>query len=240
MARQARQASPGRVALLFASFAVVHSLLASRQAKTLARRGVGARERNGFYRAGYILQSLVSFAAGAWVFLRLPDRRLYRVKRPWSWAMVAGQLAGLGLTVSGALAVGFTRITGIRSLLQALSTPVPPPEPEAQGPRLGPDGEMLARGPFRFTRHPANWGFIPVFLLIPHMTVNRAALAVLATLYLIAGSVHEEARLLSAYGAAYQRYQRAVPFLLGIPRRTRNRPDTRQASSLAATATPQR
>jgi protein-S-isoprenylcysteine O-methyltransferase Ste14 len=50
------------------------------------------------------------------------------------------------------------------------------------------------------------------------MTANRAVLVALVALYVVLGSMHEEYRLRVAYGAAYERYRRAVPFL--IPRRT--------------------
>jgi hypothetical protein len=63
------------------------------------------------------------------------------------------------------------------------------------------------------------------------MTVNRLTLAALATAYLVLGSVHEETRLRAAYGRAYGRYRRAVPFLLPLPR---PRPRPRSSSPAAA------
>jgi protein-S-isoprenylcysteine O-methyltransferase Ste14 len=51
------------------------------------------------------------------------------------------------------------------------------------------------------------------------MTANRAVLVVLVALYVVLGSMHEEYRLRVAYGTAYERYRRAVPFLIpGHPR----------------------
>jgi len=38
------------------------------------------------------------------------------------------------------------------------------------------------------------------------MTVNRAALVGLVAIYVIVGCLHEERRLLAAYGEAYERY----------------------------------
>jgi protein-S-isoprenylcysteine O-methyltransferase Ste14 len=51
------------------------------------------------------------------------------------------------------------------------------------------------------------------------MTANRAVLLVLVALYVVLGSMHEEYRLRASYGAAYERYRGAVPFL--IPYRPR-------------------
>jgi methanethiol S-methyltransferase len=148
----------------------------------------------------------------------LPDRTLYRVPAPWSVLLVALQAAGLGLMASAAWAVGLPRITGLGSLAELLAGGRPAPEPEAQGPPPGPNGELLMRDPFRVTRHPANWGPLPMVLCFPHMTVNRATLAALSVTYLVLGSIHEERRLEAAYGDAYRRYRRRAPFLARVPR----------------------
>jgi protein-S-isoprenylcysteine O-methyltransferase Ste14 len=88
------------------------------------------------------------------------------------------------------------------------------PAPEAQGPPVGDDDEMVRSGAFRFIRHPGNLGALGFFLFLPRMTANRAFLVVLVALYVVLGSMHEEYRLRVAHGAAYERYRRAVPFLI--------------------------
>ncbi len=50
------------------------------------------------------------------------------------------------------------------------------------------------------------------------MTVRLLAFNAVATLYLVVGSIHEERRLLAAYGPAYAAYRRSgVPFYLPRP-----------------------
>jgi protein-S-isoprenylcysteine O-methyltransferase Ste14 len=84
--------------------------------------------------------------------------------------------------------------------------------PEAQGPAYE-QGEMEATGPFRRHRHPLNFAPLPVLWLFPHMTSRLAAMNLASTAYLVLGSIHEEARLHSAYGTAYKRYLASgVPF----------------------------
>ncbi len=84
---------------------------------------------------------------------------------------------------------------------------------------MGDEEEVVMAGAFRFTRHPGNLGALGFFLFLPRMTANRAVLIVLVALYVVLGSMHEEYRLRSAYGDAYERYRRKVPFL--IPRLSR-------------------
>jgi protein-S-isoprenylcysteine O-methyltransferase Ste14 len=152
-------------------------------------------------------------------FLRLPDRELYRARPPLSWLLRAGQVASLGVLLSGVRVVGFLDFAGVTRLWSFLAGRDPGPEPEAQGPPIGDEGEMAAAGAFRFTRHPGNLGALGFFVLLPRMTVNRAVLAALVTFYVVLGSMHEEYRLRVAYGAAYERYRRVVPFL--VPRISR-------------------
>lgn len=215
----AESSAAGRVALVCALWALVHSLLASKRAKGFARRVLGDRRRNGLYRVAYNAQSVLTVAWAARWFIGLPDRELYRFGPPLSWLLRLGQLLALGVLFSGVRGVGVLDFAGLVRLWGLLSGRDPGPEPEAQGPRLGADGEMLAHGAFRYTRHPGNLGALGFFLFFPRMTENRAVLAAAAALYVVFGSLHEERRLRTAYGGAYERYRRSVPFLVPWPPR---------------------
>ena len=54
---------PGHVAALVVAYALLHSLLASRQAKDAARSVFGARYRDGLYRFAFNVQAVLSFIA---------------------------------------------------------------------------------------------------------------------------------------------------------------------------------
>lgn len=213
------ETAAGRVVLVCVLWAAVHSLLGSKQAKDLARRIAGPRYRDGLYRSVYNVQSVVSLAWAAWWFLRQPDKEIYEARPPLSWLLRAGQGASLGVLFWGIRVIGVLRFAGLTSLLDLLAGRDPRPEPEAQGPPIGADGEMVIRGPFRVTRHPGNLGALGFFALFPRMTANRAVLAALVALYVVLGSLHEEYRLRAAYGAAFERYRRTTPFLLPRPSR---------------------
>lgn len=216
---EAGRGAPGRVVWICALWAAVHSVLATKKAKDLARRVSGPRYRDGLYRVVYNAQALLTLALAARSFLRLPDREIYEARPPLSWFFRAGQVASLGVLLSGVRTVGVLDFAGLARFAGFLAGRDPGPEPEAQGPPIGADGEMSTEGAFGFTRHPGNLGALGFFLFLPRMTVNRAALLALVALYAVLGSVHEESRLREAYGAAFERYRRSVPFMLPRPGR---------------------
>ena len=211
--------APVRVVWICALWALVHSVLASKQVKDLIRRIAGSRYRDGLYRFIFNAQSVVSLLWAARRFSRLPDKDLYHARPPWSWLFRASQVASLGVLLSGVRVMGILRFAGLTPLRDLLTGSDVRPAPEAQGPPVGSDDEVVRAGAFRFSRHPGNLGALGFFLFLPRMTANRAILVALVALYVVLGSMHEEYRLRAAYTAAYERYRRVVPFLVpGRPR----------------------
>ncbi|MGV3773174.1 MAG: methyltransferase family protein, partial [Verrucomicrobiales bacterium] len=195
-----------------AMFGAIHTALASRQAKELAARCIGERNRDAYYRLFFNLQSVVASAALLLVVLSQPDRKLWRVSWPTAIlfnAVRAGCLWGMVLAVRQ---IGFARVSGLQSASAHLRKRTAIPlVPEAQGPAL--DAPMT--GPFRFTRHPLNFLAIPLIWLAPRITRNRFVLNCAATLYFLLGSIHEERRMRQAWGSDYEAYRRQTRFLLG-------------------------
>lgn len=211
-----RGGSTKRIVLVCTAWAAIHSLLASKPVKDFTRRIAGYRYRNGLYRFAFNAKSVLLLAWATYWFLRLPDREIYRVRAPWSWFFRVGQAASLGVLLSAVRVIGVLDFAGISQLRSFLAGRDPDPEPEAQGPPVGVDGQMATAQPFRFTRHPSNLGALGVFLFFPRITVNRVTLTVLVALYAILGSLHEERRLRVAYGEPFEQYRREVPFF--VPR----------------------
>jgi hypothetical protein len=209
------------VAAATALYGAVHSALASRSAKHAAAAVFGQRNRNGWYRVFYIGQSLASFALLAAYIRRQPSRELYRVRGPAVWVMRAGQGAALVYATAAANQVGISRILGLESLLAWCGDGPVPAEPEAQGPALDAEGLARQAGPFARSRHPLNIVPLPIFWLSPRMTTNLLAFNAASTLYLILGSIHEEARLRAAHPEIYAAYQTSgTPFYVPTFRRS--------------------
>lgn len=210
-----------KVAAATAVFGVAHSLLASRTAKRATTRTFGERNRNGLYRVFYIGQSFVTFGMLAAYIRRQPSRELYRVEGPLAFLMHAIQAGALVYATSAAGQVGLRRITGLESFLAWLGDGPVPPEPEAQGPALDDEGQRHAAGPFAWSRHPLNFAPLPILWLWPHMTTSLLAFNTAATIYLVIGSLHEEARLREVFGDDYDAYLNSgIPFYLPAPERS--------------------
>jgi hypothetical protein len=210
-----------KVVAATAAFGLVHSALASRTAKRTAARTFGVRNRNGLYRVFYIGQSLVTFGTLAAYIRRQPSRELYRIEAPVAFLMHAVQAGAVVYATAAAGQVGLRRITGLESLLAWLGEGPVPPEPEAQGPALDQEGQRRATGPFAWSRHPLNFAPLPIFWLWPRMTTNLLAFNTAATIYLVVGSLHEEARLREAFGEEYEAYLNSgVPFYVPAPERS--------------------
>jgi hypothetical protein len=208
--------SIAKIAAATALVVGIHSALASKSAKKRASELFGERIRNGLYRPLYNGLAIATFGALGLYALRLPDRELYKVRGSLGWLMHSVQLFFALYLLYAAREVGFLKFSGIPNVVAlAIGQTSVPVEPEGQGPILESVNQMKITGPFRFSRHPLNFGMIPVIWLMPRMTVNLAAFNVITTIYLIVGSLHEEKRFVETYGQAYIDYQTSeIDFLV--------------------------
>jgi len=213
-----------KIAIATAAYGLMHTLLASRTLKEAVTVTVGENNYRAFYRPFYVLQALASTVILFRYTSRLHTRTLYQVRGLPAACMRAGQVAALLHGYGAAREVGLLRITGADGMLQRLRGLSVPGAPVAQGPERDiVTGRLTAGGPFAWSRHPLNFTAVPLFWLSPKLTTGRLAFNVVATVYLVLGSLHEERRLQQGYGREYWSYLRSGPafFLPRLRSRTR-------------------
>ena len=205
-----------QVTLRTALFALSHSLLASNTVKDGAEKVLGRRFRDGLYRFLYNNITFISVGLLFWSFSKLPDRVLYRVPRPISWVMRLGQLFGLWLILDTNRRMGVARFTGMAGAWEFFTGKTPKREAPAQGPLVEQGNERAQGGAFTYSRHPNNLGPTLLALLEPRITVRSLTFAVVGSLYSFFGSMLEERRVRSEYGADYEPYRARTPYFFPV------------------------
>jgi methanethiol S-methyltransferase len=182
-------------AILFAylpAYAALHSLLASRQFKSLIWRIFGPG-MDSWYVKFFSIFAPITLVPLALLFLLSPGRRLYTIKSPWRWLMVTGQLMA-----SMATALAFINASHRFSISQQLRK-AENPEP------------LNPRGIYCFVQDPFLLSGLLQMWLTPFMTSRLLVLYAMTSVYLFLGSLHWERRLRYQFGKEYEDYQKKVP-----------------------------
>lgn len=190
--------SPWFILLAVALYGIVHTILASKSAKALAQRWLGASAGRG-YRLAYNLFAVVSLLPVLALPVLLPDRPLYRIPPPWLYLTLSVQGLALLALLVGLWQTGVWSFLGLEQLLR---------------PAEGSGSRLVVRGLYRWVRHPLYTAGLVFIWFTPLMTVNLLALYAGLTLYLVIGAYFEERKLLREFGAAYGEYQRRTPMLI--------------------------
>lgn len=197
---------PILILLACAFYGLVHSWLASLQAKDLARKLLGVSVMERFYRLAFNIFAVVSFLPLVALPVLLPDQRLYRIHMPWLLLTFAIQgLAALTIFV-GLLQTGPLDFAGLRQLFGL-------PDDRPTG--------LVISGLYRYVRHPLYIAGIVFLWFSPRMSANLLALFAGLSAYLVIGALFEERKLVHQYGQAYLDYRRKTPMLIpgiSIPR----------------------
>jgi methanethiol S-methyltransferase len=189
-------------ALYLVGFAALHSLLASLPAKKMARRHFGSRV-DPWYPVLFSAIAVITILPLAAMLILRPGPLLYVVPRPWIWLFLLAQL-----------------LIGLASLRTFLDAPhrfliraqlARPESPEAFS--LG------IKGIYCWIRDPFLLSGLLLFWLTPIMTENLLPVYLLATVYLVLGSLHWEKRLLCQFGEEYAAYRTEVARI--IPHRNK-------------------
>ena len=189
---------PLLVFLATLAYGLVHSILASLWAKSRAQQWLGSLAERG-YRLAYNLFATVSLLPVLALPALLPDRRLYVIPFPWVLLSSGVQLLALAALGIGLLQTGVVSFLGLRQLVRS---------PGKEAPSL------VAKGLYRYVRHPLYTAGLVLIWLVPVMSVNLLALNLGLSLYILVGTYYEERKLRREFGADYEAYMRRTPMLI--------------------------
>lgn len=176
-------------ALAWASFGVLHSILAAESVKFRLRLGA-------YHRLAYNGFAVLHIGAVWWF-----GRHVLGDASPLDLPAAAG-LIGNGVTVLGLIVIGVALIGYDRGRFLGLS--------QIRAPGDAPDEDLKLGGLHRYVRHPLYSGLFLV--LWGHAQTEFAlATAVWGSVYLVIGVAFEERRLVARYGDAYTAYRDRVP-----------------------------
>jgi protein-S-isoprenylcysteine O-methyltransferase Ste14/pimeloyl-ACP methyl ester carboxylesterase len=169
--------------------------------------------RQGFQRrlarlvAPHLHAALYALVSGAvlmalLVLWQASDGSLISLPGVLRWLLRGLFLVGVAGMVWGLRAVPFFDPFGLGQILAHLRG------------RTGPRPRLVAKGPYRFVRHPLYVSMLVLIWSCPEMPADRLLFNVLWTAWMVAGTLLEERDLVSQLGEAYRDYQRRVPMLL--------------------------
>ncbi len=169
---------------------VVHSILASNFAKDIIGNA-------SFYRLGYNIFAVISFAPILYLMKILPDQLAYQISAPWNLLMFGGQIFAALMLILAFLQTDSLSFVGLRQLIETEKS-----------------GQLVTRGLYRVVRHPLYTFGLLFIWLTPTVTQNSLTVYIGATIYTLVGAYFEEQKLLREFGASYAEYKKKTPMLI--------------------------
>jgi len=197
---------------LFSAFALHHSIFARIPVRAAIRRIVPVQ----LERSVYVWVASLMLIGTCYWWQAVPGVA-WHTPRPWSWAMLVVQVAGIWLTLRSAAVIDGLELAGVRHLVgrgrpfrlrQGYGETSPKREARRRAGR--PDMEFKTVGPYGWVRHPIYLGWILVVFALGTMTMTRLVFAVVSSIYLLVAIPFEE-RTLRAQSEAYADYMQRVP-----------------------------
>ncbi len=186
----------GTIYIICASilWGMVHSILASHGFKRLVRKAFGAVAFYRLYRFSYNLFALASFIPIALMLITLPDQALYTIPAPWVYLSTLLQGLAVFAMIAGIMQTGVMEFTGLAQISPYYEDSKP--------------GQLVVDGLYAIVRHPLYSAGLVFIWCSSEMTINRLALWIIFSMYILVGAYFEERRLLRDIGPAYAEYKK--------------------------------
>lgn len=162
-------------------------------------------------RSTYVLLSSLALIALFWLWRPLSPV-LWDVQHESTRIALYG-LSALGwlLVLTGTFLINHFDLFGLKQVWQY-----------SRGTRDVGEQPFVTRAFYRIVRHPLMLGFLIAFWATPTMSLGHLLFALMTTGYIVvAVKFLEERDLIAIYGDTYRDYQRRVPMLLPLPKRSR-------------------
>ncbi len=182
--------------LAIAVWGVVHSWLASVQAKDILHNWLGDNAMTG-YRLLYNIFAVLTFAPILLLARILPDRTLYTVQAPCLYVMLAGQGLAAILLFLAFLQTDPLSFVGLSQFWQGERS-----------------STLVIKGFYGIVRHPLYLFGLLFIWLSPIMTVNMLVVYLSLTIYILIGAYFEERKLLREFGEQYAEYRARTPMII--------------------------
>jgi methanethiol S-methyltransferase len=162
-------------------------------------------------RSTYVLLSSLVLILLFWLWHPLPQTIWHVDDGIARWALHGLSAMGWLLVLTGTFLINHFHLFGLQQVWhysrgRVADRDVPP---------------FVVRAFYRIVRHPLMLGFLVAFWATPTMSAGHLLFALATTGYiLIAVKFLEERDLVAIYGDIYRDYQRRVPMLLPLPRRS--------------------
>lgn len=182
-------------------YGFIHSFTASLTLKAWVHRRFGDTGKR-YYRLAYVVLSIPTTLAYFALVVLLPDARLYTIPSPWIYLTLALQVAALFGAAITLRQSGLVDFLGLSALRVQPSNALP--------------NKLVTGGFYALCRHPIYFFGLVLLWLVPFMTWNYLALAVGITIYILAGSLFEERKMVVEFGKEYLDYRERTPWIIPI------------------------
>ena len=198
--------------ILFASYAAVHTILASHRVKEEIKKSFG--DLIAFYRLGYNLFAIVSLYF-IYELSPKPNLIIYDLPKPYDILILIPQFAaliGLFWSFKYICIKEFLGISQIERYVQ-----------KKYYSDLDEDLTLTIDGPFKYSRHPIYFFSIMFLLFRPTMDLFYLTFFLIIVVYFYVGANFEEKKLVRVFGDIYKKYQKSVPQIFpSLPLRAYN------------------
>jgi len=179
-------------------YGLLHSILASRWAKSWAEQSFGPVARR-VYRLVFNAIGLLTFLPVILIPGIFPGQTIYQLSGIGLILATLGQAVAVFILILGLLQTDPWHFLGVRQIIHRAV-----------------DGEqrLVVSGLYRCVRHPLYLAGLLFIWLLPVMTTSIMVLNLSLSIYIYIGSIFEEKRLQTEFGSAYSEYRTRVPRLL--------------------------